>query len=299
MPVDLRHFRSFVIVAEEGNIGRAARRLFITQPALSRQMQQLERSIGTTLLLRSARGVELTAAGREVLVKARRTLEAAEETMAVGRNDEPRGRLALGLTMAGRREDWYGVCEAFTDRYPDVQIEVSHAKSEQLQRQVVSGELHAAITLSPARHAPLSYDVVRTDPLSVWMHRGHPLADRPEITLAELEGQAITVLGGPTDEASGFNAAVRGLFDGTGITPEFVGTADVYPGMAARDPGYLGISPPLDFPDDVVEVPLVPARTMAYEVARRTETQTAAVRAFGPFAREHFSRSRDDHSRRA
>ena len=60
MSIDLRHFRSFVVVAEEGNIGRAARRLFITQPALSRQMQQLERSIGSTLLLRSAHGVELT-----------------------------------------------------------------------------------------------------------------------------------------------------------------------------------------------------------------------------------------------
>jgi DNA-binding transcriptional LysR family regulator len=59
--VDLRHFRSFVVVAEEGHIGRAARRLFITQPALSRQMQQLEREVDAAILVRTARGVERAA----------------------------------------------------------------------------------------------------------------------------------------------------------------------------------------------------------------------------------------------
>ena len=67
MPADLRHLRSFVVVAEEAHIGRAATRLFITQPALSRQMQQLEREIGALLLVRTPRGVELTEAGSELL----------------------------------------------------------------------------------------------------------------------------------------------------------------------------------------------------------------------------------------
>lgn len=71
MAVDLRHFRSFVVVAEEGNIGRAATRLFITQPALSRQMQHLEEELGVALLVRVPRGVELTDAGHELLDKAR------------------------------------------------------------------------------------------------------------------------------------------------------------------------------------------------------------------------------------
>jgi LysR family transcriptional regulator, benzoate and cis,cis-muconate-responsive activator of ben and cat genes len=64
VPVGLRHLRAFVAVAEEGNIGRAAQRLFITQPALSRQIQQLEREIGAPALVRTARGVELTDAAR-------------------------------------------------------------------------------------------------------------------------------------------------------------------------------------------------------------------------------------------
>src|SRR3954453_17026880 len=83
--VDLRHFRSFVVVAEEGNIGRAARRLYITQPALSRQMQQLEAEIGTQLFTRIAHGVELTDSGHELHDKARVALEAAEDALTLGR----------------------------------------------------------------------------------------------------------------------------------------------------------------------------------------------------------------------
>src|SRR4051794_41750697 len=81
--VDLRHFRSFVVVAEEGNIGRAATRLFITQPALSRQLQHLEEELGVVLLVRVPRGVELTDAGRRLLEKARTALAAAEEALTI------------------------------------------------------------------------------------------------------------------------------------------------------------------------------------------------------------------------
>ena len=301
MSVDLRHFRSFVVVAEEGNIGRAAGRLFITQPALSRQIQQLERRVGTTLLLRSAHGVELTEAGREMLVKARRTLEAVDEAMAVGRDDEPSGRLTLGLPMAGQRDQWYGVCQAFTARYPQIEVEVRQAMSESLQRQVASGELDAALALAPARLPSLDYELVRTDRLSVWMNRRAPAGrSRARSSWPTWTGAPSPSWAAPGAAASGFNAAVRDLFEGTGVAPEFVETDDVYPARAVSDPGYLGISPPLDFPGDVVGVPLVPARTMAYEYVQRAESDRAAVRAFGPFAREHFGAGRGaGHARRA
>ena len=84
MTVDLRHLRSFVAVAEEGKIGGAATRLFITQPALSRQMQELEREIGEQLFRRVPLGVELTEAGRELLPKARVAIEAADDAFGVG-----------------------------------------------------------------------------------------------------------------------------------------------------------------------------------------------------------------------
>jgi DNA-binding transcriptional LysR family regulator len=92
MVVDLRHFRSFVVVAEEGNIGRAATRLFITQPALSRQLQRLEEELRVVLFVRVPRGVELTDAGRELLGKARAALDAAEQALTIAsRSSRPGG----------------------------------------------------------------------------------------------------------------------------------------------------------------------------------------------------------------
>lgn len=84
------HIRSFVVLAEEGAFVRAAPRLFVTQPPLSRRIQALEAELGATLFERGARGVELTEAGRAFLPHARRILAAhAEAKRAVRQRGEP------------------------------------------------------------------------------------------------------------------------------------------------------------------------------------------------------------------
>ena len=286
MAIDLRHFRSFVVVAEEGNIGRAATRLFITQPALSRQLQQLEEELGTQLLLRVPRGVELTEAGRELLDKARTALEAAEQALTIGRGSEPSGRLVLGVSLAGH-DEWFALAEAFGERHAAVELEVRSALSESLQRQVVAGELDAAIVLEPNRLPGLSYQLVRTAPLSVWAHPGHPLAGRSELTLQDLEGVRVLLVGGAAGRTSGFNATVRRLFAQAGVTPEFAEAPDLLPMNALRTPDALSVSVPTGFPGDVVQVPLVPSAEMAYQVVHRADAGTAAVRAFAAFAARH------------
>lgn len=291
MPVDLRHFRSFVAVAEEGHIGRAARRLFITQPALSRQMQQLEREIDAPILVRTARGVELTEAGTELLVKARVALEAAEDALAVGRLEAPRGTLALGLPLAGGQERWFDLVQAYMRRYPDVEVRPRMALTEQLQDQLLAGELDGVLGLSPSRVASLTYTHVHDEPLSVWLHVEHPLASRPQLELADLDGVRVTLVGGAGAERSGYNAAVRDLFAGIEARPEFVGTDELFPARAGHDPDYLGISGRHDFPPEVTRVPLVPPRTLPFEFVQRAGVGRAAVRAFPPFAAEYLAAS--------
>jgi DNA-binding transcriptional LysR family regulator len=289
--VDLRHFRSFVMVAQEGHIGRAAQRLFIGQPALSRQMQQLEREVGAALFVRTPRGVELTGAGRELLAKARVALEAAEDALAVGRLEQPRGLLALGLPLAGTRERWFGLVQAYMQCYPAVQINAREALTELLQDQLLAGELDGVLGLAPRRIASLTYTHVHDEPLSVWMHGDHPLAACSQLELRDLEGVRVTLVGGNGAERSGYNAAVRGLFAAAGVEPEFVATDELFPVRAGRDTHYLGISGQHDFPPEVIRVALVPPRTIPYEFVQRAGVNSAAVRAFAPFAAEHLAAS--------
>jgi DNA-binding transcriptional LysR family regulator len=285
VPVDLRHFRSFVAVAEEGNIGRAAQRLYISQPALSRQVQQLEQEVGATLLVRGPRGVELTDAGRELLERARVALEAADDALSVGRRQEPHGRLLVGFPLAGGRERWAALAQAFAEHHPRVELELREAMSESLQRQVLTGELDVAVALAPSRLPSIAYEHLHDEPVLVWVRRDHPLAAREAVEIGELEGATVVLVGGPGADASGFNAAVRALFDAAGVRPVFHGTPELYPTRAARAPGYLGVSPVIDYAADVVGVPLVPACTMPFEAIHREDASRSAVRAFGSFAR--------------
>lgn len=150
------------------------------------------------LLVRVPRGAELTDAGRELLDKARTVLDAAEQALTIGRPVEPAGRLAVGVAIAGHRDHWFELGEAFTARYPRVEVEIRTALSELLQRQVVGGELDLAIVLEPNRLPGLSYQEVRAEPLSVWMHAAHPLAGCAQLRLADLDGVAVTVMGRDT-----------------------------------------------------------------------------------------------------
>lgn len=252
-------------------------------------MQQLEREIGEQLFVRVAHGVRLTPTGRELLDKARVAIEAADDAFAVGQPAEPHGHLVVGLPLAGGRRRWVTLTQAFIDRFPSVEVEMREALSEQLQREVLNRELDGAFALSPRRLAGLTYMRVLEDRLSVWAHHEHPLAARPELTLADLDGHEITLLGGPTGRRSGFNESIRALFADAGVHPRFEETPQVYPPRAGLTKGYLSVTIPVDFPDGVVRIPLVPARTLPFEFVQRAQTNRAALRAYARFALEHLS----------
>ena len=116
-------------------------------------MQQLEHEIGAPILVRTARGVELTDAGRELLARARVAIEAAESALAVGRLDEPHGVLRLGVSLAGGQDRWFGLFRAYVERYPAVDIRPRQAMTEQLQDQLLAGELDGVLGCAPTRRA--------------------------------------------------------------------------------------------------------------------------------------------------
>src|SRR6476619_1898044 len=144
--MELRHLRYFIAVGEEQHFGRAANRLHVVQPALSRQIRDLERELGFLLFERLPRGVRLTAAGKLLLNDARRILQDVDEAkrraeqIALGKA----GTLRIGIAMA---LSWHGmVVESFREfrrRQPDAELVLHHLISIHQIEAVLSSRLDA------------------------------------------------------------------------------------------------------------------------------------------------------------
>jgi DNA-binding transcriptional LysR family regulator len=186
--MELRHLRYFVAVGEEQHFGRAAARLHVAQPALSRQIQDLEREVGFLLFDRLPRGVRLSAAGKLFLTDARRILQDVDEAkrraerIALGKA----GTLRIGIATAIA---WHGtVVDAFREfrlRQPDVELVLDHSLSVHQIEAVLSGRLDAGFAATPW-HAELAQYRFAEDRMLLAVPRGHPLTKRNGIRLRDL-----------------------------------------------------------------------------------------------------------------
>src|SRR5882672_5572658 len=154
--MELRHLRYFVAVAEEGNLTVAAkRRLHTAQPSLSRQIRDLEYEVGVQLLTRSARGIELTAAGRVFLDHARLALAQVEAASEAARRTASPGKplFALGF-LTGQEMDWLPeAMRILRDELPNIEVTVSSQYSPDLASALARGTLDVAF-LRPEAQAP-------------------------------------------------------------------------------------------------------------------------------------------------
>src|SRR5437762_4813229 len=177
--MELRHLRFFVAVAEEGSLSVAAeRRLHTAQPSLSRQIRDLEYEVGAQLMIRSARGIELTAAGRVFLDHARLALaqvEAAGE--AARRAAQPaKPSFALGF-LTGHEIDWLPeAIRLLRDELPNIEITISSQYSPDLAGALVGGNLDVAFLRPESQMTDLVFKVVTMDPLVVVLPGDHLLA---------------------------------------------------------------------------------------------------------------------------
>jgi LysR family hca operon transcriptional activator len=190
--MELRHLRYFVAVAEEGSLTVAAeRRLHTAQPSLSRQMRDLEYEVGTQLMVRSARGIELTAAGKVFLDHARLALaqvEAARE--AARRAAEPtKPSFALGV-LTGQEMDWLPeAMRILHDELPNMQVTISSQYSPDLADALMRGKLDVAFMRPEAGAPDLTYRVVTKEPLVAVLPSDHRLASRKAIDTREIAGE--------------------------------------------------------------------------------------------------------------
>jgi DNA-binding transcriptional LysR family regulator len=183
--------RYFVGVAEELHFGRAAERLYISTPTLSQQIKQLEREVGTTLLIRHSRGVELTPAGQVFLSRARETIQAAglawKDTRRAAGLDEPLLRLGLLNGVPG----WLPAAleQLAAARYPDCTVTLEAGTTTEQLRMLTAGEIDLALIRTPAALPPAtSSEHLAEEELGVLLTATHPLAARPELTFDDIAG---------------------------------------------------------------------------------------------------------------
>ena len=190
--MELRHLRYFVAVAEEGSLTVAAeRRLHTAQPSLSRQIRDLEHEVGAQLLIRSARGVELTSAGRAFLDHARLALAQVEATReAARRAARPlKPVFAVGF-LSGQEVHWLAeTTRVLGSDLRNVEMTVSSELSRDLAEGLATGKLDVAFMRAEPNRPGLDYIIVAHEPFVVVMPSDHRLTAHDEVDVRELAGE--------------------------------------------------------------------------------------------------------------
>ncbi|HCT5788132.1 TPA: LysR family transcriptional regulator [Klebsiella variicola] len=219
--LDLRLLRAFAVVAEENNISRAAQRLFISQPPLTRHIRHLETQLGVTLFLRHSKGLILTDAGREVLEIIQPMLALQARTLAAlselaTRSPQP---LHLGVTTAFEQGIFAAVESALSEHTRVLSV-TRHA-SPVLAQQVRKGKLDAALVALPLNtEGLLLHPLPYQEPLIAALPASWPEAASPGLTLNALNHRPLFWF--KRERNPDFFDYTRRIFDRAGYTPAYV-----------------------------------------------------------------------------
>jgi DNA-binding transcriptional LysR family regulator len=283
--MELRHLRSFAVLAQERHFGRAAARLHIAQPALSQQVKQLERELGVDLFTRTTRRVELTEAGARFAEHARTVLgdvdRAAEDMalLATGRA----GRVSVGFIGTATYDVLPRVAREVRAALPDVDLDL---RGELLSPQLATGLLDhtydvALLRPDPLNQGDLSVSRLRTERLVAVLPSAHPLAGRRRIALSALADEAFVVH--PSGHRSSVHARVLAACEAAGFTPSpvlEVGETATLVVFVAAGMGVALVPEPVRSLglDGVAYVPLTDAPTIDLALATRSDGDSPAVR---------------------
>lgn len=177
--MDIRHLEYFLEVVRQGSFSKAAARLHITQPSISKMVKALEEELGVTLLHRNTKQVELTDAGEALLEQARHIV-ALFQNLTVeldGVSRLQRGRLRIGMPPIAGSTVFPRALGEFNRAYPNINIELYEYGSKKVEQAVLDGSLDAGVVCTPPERTDLfeTFSGLR-DPLKVIVHPSHPLA---------------------------------------------------------------------------------------------------------------------------
>ncbi len=196
--MELRHLRYFVAVAEGLNFTKAAERLRVAQPAVSRQVSDLEDELGVDLLKRTSHGVALTAEGKLFLEEAKKILQLADESVtkvrALARGEF--GELQVGYVPPLDLHILPRALAEFQKTTPGVKVVLHDRGSDELCNELRNGMLHLALMMQPSEEliTGIEFEEIGRYPFFVAMASGHPLTRMKAVSLETLAKQPLVVL---------------------------------------------------------------------------------------------------------
>jgi DNA-binding transcriptional LysR family regulator len=220
--MELRHLRYFSAVAEERHFGRAARRLHIAQPPLSRQIQALEVELGVTLFDRSTRRVELTAAGEALLRHARRITEELELAVREARRaaNGQIGRITVGYPSSLAFSGLVELLRAFRARAPRVDVALREMAPQEQIDALKSATIDVGFIRGPIDEAGLAVKAIRKEPLVCALPFGHRLRHARRVALGDLAKDDFVSF--PRPRGPAFFDLLMALCRAAGFTPRIV-----------------------------------------------------------------------------
>jgi DNA-binding transcriptional LysR family regulator len=225
--MELRHLRYFIAVAEALNIRRAATRLNISHPPVSRQIQDLEQEVGVALMIRGKRGITLTQAGEVFLAEARLIIAHAAQAIADAREAQRgmAGRLRISYSFGYLAPSLAKVVKRFREGYPKIKIDIQQLDPRQqmegLQRKTI--DIAYAGLRFHALQEQIHFECIDQAPVHVALPLGHQLLGEATVALSALADQPFVSLGGVFYD---YQSWLEKLCAGAGYKPKIVHEAD-------------------------------------------------------------------------
>ncbi|HWY77267.1 MAG TPA: LysR substrate-binding domain-containing protein [Verrucomicrobiae bacterium] len=242
--MELRHLRYFVAVAEEQNVSRAAKRLHLSQPPLSRQIRDLEGELGVVLFDRGANAVRLTEAGRAFMTEARTILRRTEgavqmvKDVAAGK----RGEINVGYAPSLTVELLPRALGYFRKSNPGVRVRLHDLSTQEMLRGLNDGSLHVAMMVQVPSKAltGLVFEELQRQPVCVALHPAHPLARARKVGLEQVAKESLVAF--TLADYPEYQAWVAGLFAPLNRPPQIVEEHDSITSLIAAVESRRGVA---------------------------------------------------------
>src|SRR5205823_2387090 len=196
MELKLKDLRYLVAVADNRHFGRAAARCFVSQPTLSAQLKKLEQTLGVQLIERAPNNVSLTAAGEEIVARARRILEASEEVVTLARShrDPLAGRLRVALLPTIGPYLLPRISQALRKSLPRLELQLYEYQTGPMLEKLQGGDIDVGILALPVDLEGLEARELYTEAFIVAMPDQHKLARRESVRAEDLKGETVLLL---------------------------------------------------------------------------------------------------------